>query len=104
GRAEADPVVTAIVAALGVHAQRRSLAALLVLVVDLDAAPAGLTREAPDPHLAGLHEPRVHRARQPVPLARIPGVGIRRDALDGGLRLQVAVAPVEPQPVAQDRA
>ena len=90
-------------AARRVDPERRALTALLVLVVDRDPAPPRLAGETADQHLAILDQAGVGGAWRPVPAVRVADIGVRRDALDRRLRAQVAIASVEPQPVADDR-
>src|SRR6185436_2166792 len=101
--AEADPVLTSIVAALGLDSERRALAARLVLRVDPDAVLAELSRHAPDQHRAVLHEPRVDWRANPVPAGRVAGIGVGLDALHGRLAAEVAVVAEEPEAILHDR-
>src|SRR5215208_7413448 len=84
--------------------QIRALAALLVLVVDVDPALASLSGQAHDRHLPVLHSARVSRTRQPVPPIRKADIGIRANAFHSGLRVEVPILPEEPETVAKNRA
>src|SRR4030095_664292 len=92
--------------ALGRLAQRRTLAARLVLVREVDAVLGGhLRRGAADEHLAALRLAcRETVISDPVPAREVTGIRVGDDPLHRGLGVQPADAAVEPQAVALDRA
>ena len=102
--AQADPVIAAVVAAGGFDLERRAFAAMLVFGVEAEAASSRLSRQTPDDHLAVLHQTGADRRADPVPARRVAGVGVGVDAFHRRLRVEVAIAAVEPQAVLLDRA
>src|SRR4029453_7042451 len=104
GDAQADPVVTTVVATLRVGAQRSAFAARLVLGAAAEAVLPQLSGDAADPHRAVFAVLRFIGARHPVPARRIAGVGVVDDARARDRRAEVAVATVEPQTIFLDRA
>jgi hypothetical protein len=76
---------------------------MLILGVELEPALSGLRRYAADDHLAILNESRVDRRAHPVH-RRITRIRVGIDAVHHGLRVEVAVAGIEPQPIFLDRA